>query len=387
MASARAARAIVTVLAVMGLSCLDMHVTFECDSSDQCYDQEVEGVCEPTHACSFPDESCPSKRRYGKSSEPGLAGQCAACGNTKVDPGEQCDDGNLANDDGCLVSCRWAACGDGYRRVGVEECDDGNNRSGDSCNSGCLDCKTGVARVTYETSRHCYFRPDDGVVTWEVAQMTCEGRSAHLVTYSNTDELTAVGGLFRAPGWVGMREQAPFAWITGENTDNAVRSRMFSGPDAGVPTIPSNSCILQSAPPFRWGPTPCATTTARAVCEQPIWVTRRQVDNHAYRMFFGKRNWDAANAFCAGLNGHLVTFNSEEEHSFVVAQFYGEYWIGGRWNDAAKALQWVTNEPLTINKTAPGEPDVNGCLLESVTRNQWHDRACGNQNAFVCEIE
>ena len=36
------------------------------------------------------------------------------------DPGfEACDDGNCADDDGCLNSCAEAACGDGVvRRVG-----------------------------------------------------------------------------------------------------------------------------------------------------------------------------------------------------------------------------------------------------------------------------
>ena len=31
----------------------------------------------------------------------------AACGNTKVEPGEQCDDGNTEDGDGCSASCQW----------------------------------------------------------------------------------------------------------------------------------------------------------------------------------------------------------------------------------------------------------------------------------------
>jgi cysteine-rich repeat protein len=37
-----------------------------------------------------------------------------SCGNGEVDPGEECDDGNAANDDLCTTSCAFAACGDGF---------------------------------------------------------------------------------------------------------------------------------------------------------------------------------------------------------------------------------------------------------------------------------
>ncbi len=49
----------------------------------------------------------------------------AVCGNGRVEPGEQCDDGNARNDDACLSTCVPARCGDGYLWRGVEECDDG----------------------------------------------------------------------------------------------------------------------------------------------------------------------------------------------------------------------------------------------------------------------
>ena len=35
------------------------------------------------------------------------------CGNNKVDEGEDCDDGNLNPQDGCLPNCTKAQCGDG----------------------------------------------------------------------------------------------------------------------------------------------------------------------------------------------------------------------------------------------------------------------------------
>jgi cysteine-rich repeat protein len=47
------------------------------------------------------------------------------CGDGRLDPGEQCDDGNDDDADACRTDCRPASCGDGVVQRGVEECDDG----------------------------------------------------------------------------------------------------------------------------------------------------------------------------------------------------------------------------------------------------------------------
>ena len=49
----------------------------------------------------------------------------ADCGNGRLDGGEACDDGNLADDDACLSTCEAAVCGDSYLNRGAEECDVG----------------------------------------------------------------------------------------------------------------------------------------------------------------------------------------------------------------------------------------------------------------------
>lgn len=52
------------------------------------------------------------------------------CGNGTLDPAEQCDDGNLYDDDDCLSTCVPARCGDGFvASFGTEfpeQCDGGN---------------------------------------------------------------------------------------------------------------------------------------------------------------------------------------------------------------------------------------------------------------------
>lgn len=60
------------------------------------------------------------------------------CGNGMREAGEQCDDGNTFNGDGCSAGCRLesADCGNGIKNIG-EECDDGNINYGDGCTPMC----------------------------------------------------------------------------------------------------------------------------------------------------------------------------------------------------------------------------------------------------------
>jgi large repetitive protein len=65
------------------------------------------------------------------------------CGDSTVDDGEECDDGNTANGDGCDENCMDEVvpdpvCGDGNLDDG-EECDDGNTANGDGCDENCMD--------------------------------------------------------------------------------------------------------------------------------------------------------------------------------------------------------------------------------------------------------
>jgi cysteine-rich repeat protein len=65
------------------------------------------------------------------------------CGNAAVDyaVGEECDDGNLVDGDGCSGTCQLEPtpnCGNGTLDLADdEECDDGNTQDGDGCSSAC----------------------------------------------------------------------------------------------------------------------------------------------------------------------------------------------------------------------------------------------------------
>jgi cysteine-rich repeat protein len=66
------------------------------------------------------------------------------CGDGHLDGGEQCDDGNTTNGDGCSATCQMepppppptSCCGDGHVDSG-EQCDDGNTADGDGCSATC----------------------------------------------------------------------------------------------------------------------------------------------------------------------------------------------------------------------------------------------------------
>ncbi len=75
------------------------------------------------------------------------------CGDSMIEPGEQCDDGNANSGDGCSSSCQLETgyhcqtpgspctkidlCGNGVLDLPQETCDDGNANSGDGCSATC----------------------------------------------------------------------------------------------------------------------------------------------------------------------------------------------------------------------------------------------------------
>ncbi|MDI3281754.1 DUF4215 domain-containing protein [Polyangium sp. 15x6] len=93
-------------------------------------------------ACSFVNAPDPVKGA-GEGGEGGEGGTGAGggvpspCGNGVYQTGEECDDGNDVETDGCLSTCKKAKCGDGFVWEGVEGCDDGNMVNDDGCTNTC----------------------------------------------------------------------------------------------------------------------------------------------------------------------------------------------------------------------------------------------------------
>ena len=83
----------------------------------------------------------------------------AFCGNGRVEGEEQCDDGDPDDTDDCPTTCRFAYCGDGFLRAGLEACDMGaanSDTTPDACRADCTlpRCGDGVR----DTGEAC----DDG---------------------------------------------------------------------------------------------------------------------------------------------------------------------------------------------------------------------------------
>jgi len=79
---------------------------------------------------------------------------------------EQCDDGNTSSEDGCSSTCQVEFCGDGIAQAGLgESCDDGNNLSDDGCSDVCIAevCGDGIVHAGIgETCDDGNTTPEDG---------------------------------------------------------------------------------------------------------------------------------------------------------------------------------------------------------------------------------
>ena len=105
----------------------------------------LEVVCQP-HAGDFPSEPGILDTDKGKITRihnktvravARLACDAEVCGNAIPEPGEQCDTGGESV--GCDADCTLTLCGDGLVNVSAgEQCDDGNNQDGDGCSAICL---------------------------------------------------------------------------------------------------------------------------------------------------------------------------------------------------------------------------------------------------------
>jgi cysteine-rich repeat protein len=95
------------------------------------------------------------------------------CGNSIVEPGEECDDGNYEDEDGCSRSCFVEfGCGNGVLEVG-EECDDDNIDSGDGCNGECI-IESGLAVCGNGVHEYPEICDDGNVEPGDGCDSTCQ---------------------------------------------------------------------------------------------------------------------------------------------------------------------------------------------------------------------
>ncbi|MEM7158330.1 MAG: FG-GAP-like repeat-containing protein [Myxococcota bacterium] len=92
-----------------------------------------EGTGDPTTTAST---STPTVDESSGDGDETVGEEPMGCGNGILEVGEECDDGNLVDGDGCESDCRPTLCGNGVLDPG-EECDDGNLDGDDACTAVC----------------------------------------------------------------------------------------------------------------------------------------------------------------------------------------------------------------------------------------------------------
>ena len=125
-----------------GEACDDGNLVSGDDCSSLCQlEQCGDEIIQPPEECDDGVDNAnePDKCRSGPPDE--LACKLPKCGDTITDVGlgEECDDGNSTNEDGCDEDCKDEFCGDGIIQENIgEECDNGvdNANAPDKCRSG-----------------------------------------------------------------------------------------------------------------------------------------------------------------------------------------------------------------------------------------------------------
>jgi cysteine-rich repeat protein len=170
-------------------------------------------------AC-LPDGCCPAGCTAGNDPD------CAGCGDGEIEAGEECDDANASNTDGCLNTCVAASCGDGFLYAGVEQCDDGNNVNFDGCSASCSGSGSTFGPV------HSFAGLSS---SFYVTQFNC----------SNTGGDPAGDALWFCQHFYNAACTVQPVWMA---TQSSVDPKMHSGtncnnPDPGGVSVPNTNCI------------------------------------------------------------------------------------------------------------------------------------------------
>ncbi|HOW50437.1 MAG TPA: lectin-like protein [bacterium] len=147
-----------------------------------------------------------------------FGGSCGD-GTQQTEWGEDCDDGNIANCDGCSSNCTASGssfCGDGCQSPD-EECDPGSADMG--YNKACLlnvpgdtthkyDCQNNpcdIANGWYFHGGNCY-KYFSSTVNFDAAQASCVTNGSALASIASAEENSFVNQISSATSWFGLRD-------------------------------------------------------------------------------------------------------------------------------------------------------------------------------------
>jgi len=108
-----------------------------------------------------------------------------------------------------------------------------------------------------------------------------------------------------------------------------------------------------------------SAATLSRVAEVVVW-SRWQTNGHYYALTAPRANWVRSEEYAVSRGGHLVTINSAEEQTWLVAQFvkparlYRAFWMGFTDRREETVWEWVSGEPVSYRHWQPGEPNNAG---------------------------
>jgi hypothetical protein len=166
--------------------------SFACQSDADCTIETVQGFCEPSSYCSFPDDACPSGRRYGQNAPNPISGVCVGGDGG----GSSSEDTGIAPDTTPTTTLLTSA---------------GSSSSGGSSTSGVVDESSGTTSVEPPQTNYVFVSSvlvPLGPTIVDDADALCiqlaedAGIPGRYVAWLSTETTSAVSRLEGARGWM-----------------------------------------------------------------------------------------------------------------------------------------------------------------------------------------
>lgn len=302
----------------------------------------------------------------------------ASCGNNLIDPGEQCDDGNLAALDGCSPTCMTEVL-ETCPGVQVPLTPAGLSINGTlvgktedltpSCGVGQADVVYAVIPSVSGTLSATFLVGGSGSAGLVSIRSTCaDGVASELVCAPGNGSTAQIWANAGVTYWVVASGDTTFYNLV------LTLSACGNGKVEGL-----EECDDPANPK-------CIGCT---LCSSSNYDFRDPTSRHCYRISpVAQKTWSAARAACVAWGGDLAALGSKAETDYLTAKVQiGTAWIGG--TDAAKECDytWSNGEPWHA-KWDSAQPDNAGGNEDCValTKNGgMNDFACGIAAGYVCE--
>jgi len=314
---------------------------------------------------------------------------------------EDCDDGNDVNTDGCKNDCTDNVCGDGVINTGVEDCDNGSSNNGYNkpCTGNCKNNPCAYADGWYYYGGHCYkyFNTPAGFNT---AHDTCQTYSASLVSLSDSGEEDFLHTVFPVPSagdsaswyWIGLTQEyntqpgvitspeyvwaRPQAYVVyhGSTGGKANDHVAYPGPDMVFAFAPANTgnYYIKAYP-----------KAASFNATLSIHDIHNGVWNHVNAAGDGAVEASGAYAMTAGRSYYIVVDG-------VAADDAGGFALEILKDNIQPGWRWLDGTPYSYANWYPGDPNnidgwENAALKVSP---QWQDAKTGGDatlRKYLCE--